>query len=446
MPRYTFRGGVHPPSRKSETGKSQITAGPAPKMIILPLEHGAGLHYRPVVGIGDSVALGQPVAVTGGPEALVCHSSVSGKIRSISPQPHVSGRSLTSLVIENDGTDRAHRHHPASADTSSLTVEELLQRIREAGVVGLGQGGEAAHIRIAAALTAKPRTVILNGTESEPYLAGEHRLMIERAEEVLEGLRLLMRIFGVKKGKVAVAENDRDAARALRKALGRIKSITLLPVDAKYPMESEKQLVEAVSGRRIPRGKFAWDSGFYVENVAGALALAAAMTRHPVVERVVTVAGDGVRNPRNLNVRIGTAIHELIAFCSGYTSDSVRLIHGGPLAGTSLSSDGMAVTRETRGILAFASKPADRPGPEKPCISCGRCLDCCPMRLYPRKIEYWLLEGDMGRAARSGLEDCDLCGACGYICPSKRGLTGRLAEAKSPGHRGEKAGSGQEAP
>jgi electron transport complex protein RnfC len=433
MSRFTFRGGVHPPSRKSETSQIAITQAPPPARVILPLQHDTGLRYRPLVNAGDGVALGQPVAVTQQPESVVCHASVSGRVASIGPHPHFSGRNQPSIVIDNDGLDRRYGHPSPSGDVSSLSAEELLQRIREAGVVGMGQGREAAHLRISRAMDAKPQTVILNGIESEPFLASELRLMIERTEDVLSGLRLMMRILGVKTGKVAVPEDNRESVRSLRRALGRTKSIAIFPMDVKYPMDSEKQLAEALTGRNIPSGhRSVLDSGIYVENVSAACAMADAVARKPVIERVITVAGDGVGKPRNLKVRIGTPIRELIENCAGYTSDRIRLIHGGPMAGLSLSTDGIPATKETAGILAFMERPDERPHSEKACISCGRCWDCCPMRLYPRKIEYWLLEGDFQRAVASGLEVCTLCGACGYICPSKRQLTGRMAAAKIP--------------
>ena len=430
MPRFTFRGGVHPPSRKSETSQIEITQAPQPAKVILPLQSSAGLRFKPLVNAGEGVALGQPVAVTDGPESLVCHASVSGRVAFIGPHPHFSGRELRSIVIENDGRDRRHGHHPHSGDASSLPVEELVRRIREAGLDGLGQGREAAHLRILRAMEAKTRTVVLNAIESEPFLAGELRLMVERPEQVLTGLRLMMRMLGVKTAKVAVPGDSRDAVQSLRKALGRTKSIAILPMDTKYPMGSERTLAEALSGGNIPFAKSGRNSGVYVENGSAACAIADAAALRPVIERVITVAGDGVGRPANLTVRIGTPVHELIACCSGYASDRIRLIHGGPMAGLSLSTDEIPAVQETAGILAFLERPSGWPRPEKSCISCGRCWDCCPERLYPRKIEYWLLEGDRERALASGLEVCTLCGACGYICPSKRRLTVRLADAK----------------
>jgi Na+-translocating ferredoxin:NAD+ oxidoreductase subunit C len=230
-----------------------------------------------------------------------------------------------------------------------------------------------------------------------------------------------------------VPREDREAIRKLRRALGRSKTISVIPLDCKYPMGSEFQLIEALTGTR--RGE---NCGVFTDTVATAFATAeAVLAGKPAIERVVTVAGDGVRETRNLKVRIGTSIGNLIAWCGGFTAGRIRLIHGGPMTGQAIHSDRIPVTKKTTGILAFAVTDLSAVS-EGSCISCGRCLDCCPMRLYPRQIELWILRGDHQRAAAAGLDACILCGSCGYVCPSKRKLTSRIAEEKAT-RSGEKA-------
>ena len=431
MPRMTFRGGVHPPSRKSETWNLPITAAPLPEKVILPLEHSSEFHYRLLVELGDQVRTGQSVAEAEKPTPFVCHASVSGRITSIGPCPDVSGRNVRSITIESDGLDRWHRHPSPPGDPSILSAPELLERIRDAGVAGTGDDGRPAYMKLSRCMNQKNRIVLLNGMESEPFLAGEHRMLVESTAEILTGLRIWMQTLGVRRAKIAVPREDREAIRKLHKTLGRAKTISVVPLDSKYPMGSEFQLVEALTGLKASPAKLGADCGIFTETVATALATAeAVMARKPVVERVVTVAGDGVREPRNLKVRIGTPIRELVACCGGFTSDRIRLIVGGPMTGPSVHSDRIPVTKNTCGILAFAVTGLPVVS-EKPCISCGRCWDCCPMRLSPRKIEHWILHGRSERALSAGLDACILCGSCGYVCPSKRKLTSRIAEEKA---------------
>jgi Na+-translocating ferredoxin:NAD+ oxidoreductase subunit C len=433
MPRMTFHGGVHPQPRKLMTWNLPITRAPLPEKAVFALEHTSEFHCRPLVGIGDRVRTGQPIAESGKPATFFWHASISGKISSIGPCPDASGRNVRSITIESDGLDLWHGRPSIPGDLSALSASELLTRIRDAGVAGTGNSVRPLILKLSRTMNPKSGVVLLNGMESEPFLAAEHRLLVENTAEVLAGLRIWMQILGVRRAKIAVPREDREAIRKLRGALRRSKTVSVVPLENKYPMGGEFQLIEALTGLKASSAASGGDSGVFTETVSTAFATAeAALSGRPVIDRVVTLSGDGVRETRNLKARIGTPIHELISWCGGFTSDRIRLIHGGPMSGPSIHSDRIPVTKTTSGILAFAatSFPAFA---EKPCISCGRCWDCCPMRLHPRKIEHWILHDGLERALSSGLEACILCGSCGYVCPSKRQLTSRFEKAKSGG-------------
>ncbi|MBN2201529.1 RnfABCDGE type electron transport complex subunit C [bacterium] len=437
MARLTFRGGVHPPRRKSETQTLAITELPLPDQLIWPLEVPPGTRFLPVVQKGDRIRAGQIVARTA--DGFPLHASASGTIAAIGPRPYPGGPEARSLVLRvseetgvPDGPGAAGRRETEHGHESFLEkpAEELRRRVLEAGVTDTAAGAgfpEGRPNPTANAFPSGPRvpnhTVVVNAMESEPSLASDHRLLVERSAEIVLGLRLTMRITGCRKGMIAVPSDNRGPLRSLRKAVRRLRSVSILYLDPKYPGHNETALLASLGLRTAssgsnPGGK----KGVHVQSVTATLAVTDAVTRDlPQIRRVITVAGNGIRNPRNLSVPLGTPISACVSACGGYVSDKVLLIHGGPMAGVALSSDAAPVTAWTTGLTVLDGR--DQPVlPETACIRCGRCSDCCPAGLAPYRIEAFLRSGREDLARLEGIASCIRCGSCTYICPAGRPL------------------------
>lgn len=451
MARLTFRGGVHPPRRKSETQNLPITELPLPDQLIWPLEVPSGTRFIPLVHKGDRVRPGQVVARTA--DGFPLRASAPGTIASIAPRPTPEGPEVRSLVIrvtEEAGTpDAAGRPEtdPERGHESFLekSPEELRHRVLEAGVTEpAGLGGSAAG-RPDPPGDASPsgpavavHTVVVNAMESEPYLASDHRLLVERSAEIALGLRLTMRMTGGRRGIIAVPSDDRGLLRSLRKVVRRLRSVSILYLDSKYPGHSEGPLLASLGLRTDSSGsKRGVRTGVRVQSVTATLAVTDAVVRGlPQTRRVLTVAGNGIRTPRNLSVPLGTPVSACVSACGGYASDTVLLLHGGPMSGAALSSDAVPVTSRTTGLTVldgrgFASLP------ETACIRCGRCSDCCPAGLAPYRIEAFLLDGRENLARLEGVASCIRCGSCAYICPAGRSLVRVFPPVPAPGREAE---------
>jgi electron transport complex protein RnfC len=303
-----------------------------------------------------------------------------------------------------------------------LPIEKMKNRIQTAGIAGMGGAAFPTHVKLSPPPEKHIEIVFLNGVECEPYLTSDHRLMLEHTEDILNGLRILMKILNVKKAIIGIEKNKPDAIRLFQKKISARKNISVLPLSVKYPQGAEKQLIYAATGREVPSGGLPMDVGCLVQNVGTALAVYHAVSsQRPLIERVVTVTGNGIQNPNNLRVRIGTPFRSLIDYCGGYTPSAAKLINGGPLMGISQYTDEVPVIKGTSGILVLDQKKA-RLKIERPCIACARCVDVCPMNLLPSHIAAAVEFNRIKDANKLGLLDCIECGTCSFICPAKRNL------------------------
>lgn len=416
----TFRGGIHPPTTKGLTSGKPIAPAPPPAKVHLLLLQHAGAAVEPLVKAGDRVLLGQKV---GDSDERVCapvHASVSGKVLEVKPFGHPIGRSVLCVSVENDGLDEPDPGMRPREGWESLPAGELLQLIREAGIVGLGGAGFPTHVKLAPPPGKRIERLIVNGVECEPYLTADHRLMLERPEGVLAGVRVMMRILGVRRAQVAVEDNKPDAAEALRKSAQGTEGVEVVLVRTKYPQGSEKQLISALTGRAVPMGGLPMDVGVVVQNAATCFAVheAVALGR-PLIRRVLTVTGGNVARPANLEARIGTPFADLLAHCGGLKSPGGKLIMGGPLMGLAVSSDAVPVVKGTSGILALTPEESAMP-PERDCLRCGRCVDVCPMALAPSFLTDHLERGELDAAEKAALFNCMECGCCTALCPARR--------------------------
>lgn len=417
-----FRGGAHPPEEKHWTEQSSIQDLPLPEKVIIPLQQHLGAPAQPVVEKGDTVKTGQPVGKTDTFVSVPCHASVSGTVTAIEPYPHPLGMDLLSIVIESDGKDTWMNTFPADPRYMDLSVEEMKKRIHGAGIAGLGGAAFPTHVKLSPPPEKPIDTVLLNGAECEPYLTADHRLMLEKSREILNGLRIIMKILGVRKAVIGIEKNKPDAIQVMRHYTFSDKNISVLPLKVKYPQGAEKQLIKAATGREVPSQKLPMEVGCLVHNVGTALAIFEAVSScKPLIERVVTVTGPGIRTPKNIRVRIGTPFRNVIAFCDGYTDTAAKIINGGPMMGIAQYTDEVPVIKGTSGIVVLDKKTATLRN-EHPCIACARCVEICPMRLLPNRIANFAEYKHMDEALGLGLLDCIECGTCSYICPAKRNL------------------------
>ncbi|MDG5817010.1 electron transport complex subunit RsxC [Chitinispirillales bacterium ANBcel5] len=421
--KYSFKGGIHPPHNKKQTESLTIEEFAAPDKVIIPLSQHIGAPAKAVVKRGDRVCIGQTIGDAGGFVSAPVHSSVSGTVKSVGMFPHPTGKQTMAVEIENDGTDEFAPLESFEKPWKEAAPGELIQKINNCGIVGMGGATFPTHVKLSPPSNKPIDTLIINGAECEPYLTADHRLMLERTEGLLTGALITRKILGAKRCTIAIEDNKADAIAAISQKLSdpKFKDLSVGVLKSKYPQGGEKQLINAVTSREVPSGGLPMDIGCVVENVSTALAIYdAIIDGKPLYQRVVTITGPLTRTPKNLLVRIGTPVMNILQACDVDFSMLKKVVTGGPMMGIALSTLDVPVIKSTSGLLTLDEKtPGIR---EYPCINCGKCVKICPMKLIPSRICKYAEKGKLDDAAEWNLMDCMECGSCTYTCPSKINL------------------------
>lgn len=424
----TFPGGLHPDDNKRWTAASPIEDCPLPEELIIPLSQHIGAPAEASVAVGDMVKKGQVVGQAKGFVSVPVHASTSGEVLAVEPRPHPSGRALPAVVIKADGADEWLSDLPA-VEPDSLSPDEIRDRLRDAGIVGMGGATFPAHVKLSPPEEKPIDTLIINGVECEPFLTADHRLMLENTEDILRGVAILRRVLGVENVYMGIEANKPDAIELMtEKCAG--SGIEVMPLEVKYPQGAEKQLILAITGREVPSGGLPMEVGVVVQNVGTAAAAADAVYRgRPLIERICTVTGSGVSQPKNLRIRVGTPLQHLVDTCGGFTGDPAKLIMGGPMMGMAQLSLDVPAVRGTSGLLIF--REGDVPLVEEgPCIRCARCVRACPANLMPTTIAAYSRLDMFEEAEEYNAMDCIECGCCSYSCPAFLPLVQSLRHAK----------------
>jgi electron transport complex protein RnfC len=420
----TFKvGGVHPPENKLSAGK-KIEDLPIPKTVFIPVAQHIGSPSTAVVNKGDVVKTGQIIAKSSGFVSTNIHSSVSGKVKKIDISADSSGYPKQGIFIDVEGDEWIENIDRSEALVKhfEFSGQEIIQKIQDAGIVGLGGATFPTHVKLVPPKGMKAEVLLINGVECEPYLTSDHRLMLEKADEILVGTQLLMRAMNVDKAFIGIENNKPDAIQLLSDKAKDYKGISVVALKVKYPQGGEKQLIKAVTGKEVPSGGLPIAVGAVVSNVGTAFAVYEAVQKNkPLFERVVTVTGKGIAKPSNFKVRIGTATTELIEAAGGLPENTGKIISGGPMMGRAVVSLDIPVTKGTSGIVVLPGEEANRTE-YMDCIRCSRCVSVCPMGLEPYLLMTLGQKHIYDRAENERVMDCIECGSCSYTCPSYRPL------------------------
>ena len=412
----TFPRGIHPPELKNLTEAKKIEVLPPPPKVSIPLHQHFGSPAVPLVQKGDVVALGQKIGEAGTLFSATVHSSASGKVLSVDKANHPLGRPVLTVMIANDGEDRLSSEFPATENPFSLSPDDIRTKVKEAGIVGLGGAAFPTAVKLSPPKDKLIDTVIINGCECEPMLTADYRLMLEFPDEIIQGAELIRHTTGAKRFIVGIEDNKPAAFKILGEKIASYPG-TVAFLKTKYPQGAEKNLVYALLKREVPRGGLPFDVGVVVQNVGTVKALWEAVKQgKPLYERVLTVSGDGVKEPKNLLVRIGSSFQDVLSFCGGLKDPSSLFVMGGPMMGLSQWNLDLPVIKGTSGLIAWKSSA---PSLEFACISCGRCVSHCPMGLVPTQIMKYVKNDSLKEAESWGAMDCVECGCCQYSCPAK---------------------------
>lgn len=432
MKLFPIRGGIHPEYHKELASDQAITTLPMPARLEILIQQHIGAPARVSVASGDRVLKGQTIAQAVGPMSASAHAPTSGYIESVTEvtAPHASGLPQTAILLVPDGKEEWAELPAPIADPFALDPELIRERVGQAGIVGLGGATFPAVVKLRLGVQRKLELLVLNGAECEPYLCCDDRLMREHAEEVIDGARIMAHALGTPKVIVGIEENKPEAVEAMTRAAAAFPEVTVAAVPVQYPMGSERHLVQAFTGLETPATKLTADIGAVVHNVATARAVHQAV-RHgrPLIERVVTVSGCAVRQPKNILAPIGAPVSELIQFCGGLVGMPARLIQGGPMMGQPLPTLEVPVVKGTSGILALTAEETGEAEPG-PCIRCGSCVSVCPCGLTPLEMVAHIRVDDLDGAANLGVTECYSCGSCAWTCPSHIPLVNYINYAK----------------
>lgn len=428
MMEKTFpRGGGDIPHRKGATEKNPIVVLDAPSQVIIPLQQHIGVPCEALVKAGDKVKMGQQI---GKATRYVCapiHSSVSGVVKAVEERSLLDGRKVLSVVIENDGRDELIEAKK-SPPIEKMSPKAIRRVVQEAGIVGMGGAGFPTHIKLDPPMPID--TVLINGAECEPYLTCDHRLMLEKAPEMISGLLALMKAGGATKGIICIEANKPDAISLMQDAVSDQENLSVEVLEVRYPQGAEKQLIKAVLNEEVSSGCLPCECRCIVQNVHTAIAVHEALAGKPSYERVLTVSGRAVLDPRNVLVRIGTPITRVLEFCGGLVGEPAAIVGGGPMTGPLVVDLEGPVVKTLSGILALR---VDEVGfdENRPCLRCSRCVQVCPMGLTPSLLGELSAKGFYERAEKLGLMECIECGLCSYTCPSKRALVTWIKDGKA---------------
>ena len=449
----TFRGGVHPFEGKELSMDRAVTVlKPTSGEMVYPLSQHIGAPAKAIVKVGDEVLVGQKIAEAGGFISAVVVSSVSGKLKKIEPRVTAGGAKSISIVIENDGLYTAVEGLGEDRDATKLSKQEIRDIVREAGIVGLGGAGFPTNVKLTPKDESKIDYVIVNGAECEPYLTCDYRMMIEEPERLVGGLKVMLQLFENAKAVIGIENNKPKAIEKLRALVKDEPKITVEPLRTKYPQGGERSLIYAVTGREINSSMLPADAGCVVDNVNTVMAIYDAVCkRTPILERVITVTGDAVKEPQNFKVRTGMNYNDIIEAAGGFVGEPKKILSGGPMMGQAMYTTDVPVTKNSSSLTCFLEDEVEK-NPESPCIRCGRCGEVCPEFLVPVLMMQTCMAGNSeGYEKLYGME-CIECGSCSYICPARRPLTQafkqmkrRIGEERRQKAAAEKAASGKEA-
>lgn len=421
-----YYGGVHPSERKEFTEHLPLKKFPDPEVVVIPLSMHAGASAEPVVQVGDTVKVGQKIGEAAAFISSPVHSSVSGTVTAIETRRHATRGECLSVVIQSDGKNTLHESVQPHKALEDLTPDEIVDIVREAGIVGMGGAGFPTAVKLK---PAKPvDTVLLNGCECEPLLTADHRVLLEYADDVIYGLKAMIKTVGAEKGIIVIEDNKQDAIELMEDKTAGCENIEVVAAKTKYPQGAEKMLIKRVLKRQVPSGGLPADVGCVVANVSTTKAISDAIQKGmPLIERVVTMTGERLKNPGNYIVKIGTSTKELIDYCGGITGDDVTIKAGGPMMGFDLSDPDVPIMKGSNGIIAVDTDHTA----EQPCIKCGRCVDVCPMELSPLYFSKYADEENWQGMKEKNVMDCIECRSCEYICSSKIPLVTKIKAGKN---------------
>jgi Na+-translocating ferredoxin:NAD+ oxidoreductase subunit C len=428
---YQFKGGIHPDYHKELSGRSAIERMPNPLELTVPMSQHLGSPAKVCVSPGDTVKKGSLIGEQNGFISVPVHAPLSGTVKAVVQSCSAAGRSCQAVVIESMD-DGATAYLEPIDEWFHTNRERLRNRIGEAGIAGMGGAGFPTRVKLSPPHDKPIDTVILNGAECEPYLTSDYRVMLEHADKIRIGAEIVQHILGAKTIRIAIEDNKPDAIRAMEKSCAHKRQgieIDILPTG--YPQGSEKQQIYSVTGREVPRGGLPMDVGCVVENVGTSLAIYEAVVHgQPLIERVVTVTGEAIGRPANLLTPFGTSYRKLIEHCGGIRGSVAKVISGGPMMGFAVSSLEIPTGKTTSGLVLLPPESIQQFSSQA-CISCGRCVDACPMGLVPSELSQFIEADEITGAERIALMDCIECGSCAFVCPAHRPLVQHMRRGKA---------------
>ena len=420
-----YYGGVHPSERKEFTEHLALQRFPEPDTVVIPLSQHIGAPANPIVQVGDTVKVGQKIGEAASFISSPVHASVSGTVVAIEPRPHPINGTAPAIVIKSDGKNTVHESVKPHGDLDSLTPDEIVEIVRESGIVGMGGAGFPTSVKLK---PGKPvDTILLNGCECEPMLTADHRVLLEYADDIIFGLKAILKTVGAEKGVIVIEDNKPDAIELMQAKVADVDGIEVLVARTKYPQGAEKMLIKRATGRQVPSGGLPADVGVVVSNISTTKAIADAIkTGMPLIERVVTVTGERIKTPANYIVKVGTSAKEIIDYCGGFTGDDVTVKIGGPMMGFAQTDLNVPILKGSNGILALETDTTQA----VECIKCGRCVDVCPMELTPLYFAKYMDEGNLQGLLDRNIRDCVECRSCEFICSSKIPLVSKIKAGK----------------